>query len=166
MIESLAPWFAQAYEEVSLTMERLKRIEIAAALLSCTALLAFGQSQCAPTDFAFSFAEGLRKGQQLKIERERAQAERDLVNAQAAAIRAQTAQAAIAASAAPTVPPQFSPGTALCATPEFHALPMATRIKFIRAVEPDLSAKYTDQDFEKVLALLALKVIGPGPAPK
>lgn len=89
-------------------------------------------------DFACSFAEGLRKGQQMKLERENAQAQQELMKAKGAAIRAETERVkqADAVTAAPVATPapaqQWSPGTALANMPEFHQLPMAIRIKFIR----------------------------------
>jgi hypothetical protein len=64
------------------------------------------------------------------------------------------------------VKPQESPAVALMRDPEFHRLPMATRIRFARAVEPDLS-EYKYEDLEIVFAAIAVKVNGitPGASP-
>jgi len=96
-------------------MKKLKLIGISLVLLSCTAL-AQNQTPCAPTDFGCSFAEGLRRGQQIRVERERAQAEQELMKAQAAAIRAQAEQQRLQterikqAAAVPSSPPLAAGG--------------------------------------------------------
>jgi hypothetical protein len=53
-----------------------------------------------------------------------------------------------------------APADALTADPEFHQLPMATRIRFLKAVSPELS-KVADQDFETVLNGMASRLEKP-----
>jgi hypothetical protein len=104
--------------------------------------------------------QGYLQGMQLRIQREQAQAQKNLMEAQAAAMRAETERLRLETermkqSATPTPAPQpapFSPGTALLGVAEFRTLPIAVQIRLIRAVEPELSAKYADADFEKVLS--------------
>jgi len=121
--------------------------------------LSFGQT-CGNTDFGCAAIEGYRRGLEIRMERERiqaAQAQQKLINAQTEAIRQQTEQLRIEA-ARPKQAPQaqpFSPGAALVALPEFWLLPMANRIRFIRAVEPAMSAQHTDEEFEKILTAIA-----------
>jgi hypothetical protein len=53
--------------------------------------------------------------------------------------------------------PTPKPVDVLMSDPEFHRLPMATRIRFVKAVAPEL-ATFSDKDFETVLAGIASRV--------
>lgn len=54
------------------------------------------------------------------------------------------------------IAPKESPALALTRAPEFHSLPIATRVRFAKAVEPEL-AKIADDDLEVLLTAIALK---------
>jgi hypothetical protein len=123
------------------------------ALLSGTGLPSFGQTKCAPTDYACASLEGYQLGQKLRLEKERAQVEQKLINAQAEAVRAQTQQLNVTAAPAPATPAP-SPVITLTRDPDFNRLPMPLRVKRAKLVDPQFS-KHSDQDIATVLAGLA-----------
>jgi Sec-independent protein translocase protein TatA len=109
--------------------------------------------------------EGYKDAIRLKMEAQTRQAQENLMNAQAAAIRQQTEQLRLQAEKLkqqPTAEPlrQLPPEDALCADPEFNRLPMATRIRFVKLVAPQL-AKYSDEDLAAVLTNVAAKILAP-----
>jgi hypothetical protein len=133
------------------------------AILLFATSVPFAAAQVVYEDPVQQMMRGMIEGQRLRIERERARAAADLMRAQTEAIRADTERVRLQeqpkqATGQQTPNQPDSPVVALVRDPDFHRLPMALRIKFVKLVDPAF-AKFTNDDLETVIGGLGLKVL-------